>query len=122
MRGKPVGVSVGVSVRGLTEPLPPVQRCTHRLRVRPLIALQHRLRIFPPAERAEIDQRGRLQLRGKLSPEAVPPTTGLRVELRELLAPLPPIPQEMPGDRVRGIGGGPVPVGKEKLSHCMAPA
>jgi hypothetical protein len=36
----------------------------------------------------------------------MPPAMELRIELRELLAALPPVPQEMPGDRPLEFGRG----------------
>ena len=68
-----------------------LERFPHRRLIGPLVTFENRLRLLPPAEMAQILQRGVLQLRCKLSSEAVPAEPRLVVDLSQLLSPLPPV-------------------------------
>jgi hypothetical protein len=68
----------------------------HRRLVCVLIALEHRLRIFPTCQIAEVSKRRVLQLRRELAAQAVPASPGCGRQFGDLFRPLPAVMEEMP--------------------------
>src|SRR2546423_10952497 len=76
--------------------LPICWKDPHRPLIGSLIAAQDRLRVLPAAQVTQVHERHMLQVGGELPPETVPPEPCLVREACQRLAPLPPIPHQMP--------------------------
>src|SRR3990170_384962 len=86
--------AVSIATRQGLQRLPSLQRFPHRRLIGPLVTLENRLWLLPPAQVTQVFQRGVLQLRREFSAEAVPAEPRLMINLRQFLAALPPVPNQ----------------------------
>jgi hypothetical protein len=89
-------VSIPVSIASIVST---GQGLPHGGLIGPLVALEHCLGLLPTSQIAEVPERDVLQIGCELPPQTMPPSARLLLQTRQLLGPLPPVPEEMPTAR-----------------------